>query len=316
MSKELYKRFRPKTLKAVIGQDAAISSLERMMSKGLPHSILLTGPSGCGKTTIGRIIKEQLQCDDADYTEVNSADFKGIDMIRDIRRYANLRPMHGPCRMWLIDEAHKLTSDAQNAFLKLLEDTPAHAYFLLATTDPQKLIPTIHTRCSEIKLKSLALKDLERVLRRVIDKEGMKVPEDVVSEIISVCDGSARKALVILEQVGFLDGEDAQLAAIQTTTFNKDAAIDLARAFFPYKGQTTWPEVAKTLRTLSDQDVEGIRYCVLGYARSVLIGKENKGPNLKFAEQAFKVIDIFSRNMYDSKHAGLAAACWEVLYTK
>ena len=315
MSKELYKRYRPKTLKGVIGQDGAIASLEKLMSKGLPHALLLTGPSGCGKTTLGRIIKASLNCGDGDYVEVNSADFKGIDMIRDIRRHANAAPMHGDTRIWLIDEAHKLTSDAQNAFLKLLEDTPKHVYFLLATTDPQKLIKTIHTRCSEIKLVALKPPALERVLQRVIDKEGLTVASDVITEIVEAADGSARKALVILEQVAGLETEEEQLKAIQTTTFNKDAAIELARALFNYKG-TPWADVAKILRNLSEQDVEGIRYCVLGYARSCLIGKDDKPPNTQFAAKAFKVIDIFSRNFYDSKHAGLAAACWEVVMMK
>jgi DNA polymerase III gamma/tau subunit len=312
---EIYKRYRPKTLKGVLGQDGAVASLEKLMAKGLPHALLLSGPSGCGKTTLGRIIKEHLKCGEGDYIEVNSADFKGIDMVRDIRRHANLRPMHGETRVWLIDEAHKLTGDAQNAFLKLLEDTPKHVYFLLATTDPQKLIKTIHTRCSEVKLAGLSSAALQRVLRRVIDKEGMTVSEEVVTEIIEASDGSARKALVILEQVGSLEGDEEQIKAIQFTTFNKDAAISLARALFSYKG-TTWQEVSKILRVLVDQDVEGIRYCVLGYARSCLVGKDEKPPNMKFAEKAFKVIDIFSKNFYDSKAAGLAAACWEVVMIK
>src|SRR5688572_25883760 len=140
---ELYKKFRPKTLKGVVGQEGAVSSLQSMIDKGrLPHTILFSGPSGCGKTTIARILKGILECSDLDFFEINCADFKGIDMVRDIRRYVGIPPLHGKSRVWLIDEAHQLTKDAQNAFLKLLEDTPKHAYFMLATTDPQKLLPT------------------------------------------------------------------------------------------------------------------------------------------------------------------------------
>lgn len=312
MSQELYKRYRPKSLKTVLGQEAAVASLERLMAKALPHAILLTGPSGCGKTTIGRIIKDHLKCGDGDFIEINSADFKGIEMVRDIRRHANLSPMHGDARVWLIDEAHKLTGDAQNALLKMLEDTPAHAYFLLASTDPQKLIKAIHTRCSEVKLVGLSASSLQRVLQRVIDKEGLKVSEDVITEIIDVCEGSARKALVILEQVGSLEGDAEQIKAIQTTTFDKDAAFKLAQSLMGF-GRPTWGDVAKMLRGLLDQDAEGIRYVVLGYARTCLIGKAEKPPNEKFAGRAFKIIDCFGRNFYDSKHAGLAAACYEVM---
>ena len=315
MSHELYKRYRPKTLKSVLGQDGAVASLEKLMAKGLPHAMLFTGPSGCGKTTLGRILKDHLQCGDGDFIEINSADFKGIEMVRDIRRHANLSPMHGDARVWLIDEAHKLTNDAQNALLKTLEDTPPHAYFFLATTDPQKLIKTIHTRCSEVKLVGLSAPALQRVLQRVIDKESLKVSEDVITEIVQVCEGSARKALVILEQVGLLEGEAEQIRAIQASTFDKDEAFKLAQSLMGF-GNADWSSVAKLLRGLLEQDAEGIRYVVLGYARTCLIGKPDKAPNPKFAARAFKVIDCFGRNFYDSKHAGLAAACFEVMSTE
>jgi DNA polymerase III subunit gamma/tau len=196
MSTELYKRYRPKTLKGVVGQDGPVSSLQRLIDKDrMPHAILFTGPSGSGKTTIGRILKDVLQCGDADFVELNCADFKGIDNVREIRRFSGMAPMDGKCRIWLIDEAHKMTNDAQNAFLKLLEDTPKHVYFMLATTDPQKLIKTIHTRCTEVKLSVLKAPDLERILRRVIDKEDLKVSDEVVDEIVEAADGSARQSL-------------------------------------------------------------------------------------------------------------------------
>jgi DNA polymerase III gamma/tau subunit len=316
MSSEFYKRFRPKSLKTVIGQDGAVASLQKLIDKGtIPHAILLTGPSGCGKTTIGRILKETLNCGDSDYLEINSADFKGIDMVRDVRRSMNLSPISGDTRIWLVDEAHKLTSDAQNAFLKLLEDTPEHVYFLLATTDPQKLIKTIHTRCTEVRLVSLSGAALTKVLQRVIEKESLSVSADVVEEIIEAADGSARKALVILQQVAMVEGDEAQVKAIQSTTFTKDQAIDLARLLITTPNPT-WGDAAKILRALKDEDVEGIRYCVLGYARSCMVGAEGKAPNLKLGERAFKIIDIFGRNFYDSKQAGLAAACWEVICCK
>lgn len=303
-----YKKYRPKTLKSVVGQDGAVASLQKLIDKKtIPQVLLFTGPSGCGKTTIGRILKDVLECGDSDFQEINCADFKGIDMVRDIRRNANLTPIDGECRIWLIDEAHKLTNDAQNAFLKILEDTPSHVYFMLATTDPGKLIKTIHTRCTEIKLSTMGPKDLTRVVQRVVDKEQLKVSEDVIQEIVEAADGSARKALVILEQAGSLETEEEQLKAIQASSIDKDVAIELARALI--NPRADWSSVAKILKTIKD-DPEGLRHLVLGYARTVLLGGGNLAP------RAFKIIDIFSKPFYDSKAAGLAAACYEVVTTK
>lgn len=305
---EYYKKYRPKTLKSVVGQDGVVASLQKLIDKkSIPHSILITGPSGCGKTTIARILKDILQCGDADYQEVNCADFRGIDMIRDIRRNANLSPISGPCRIWFIDEASRLSSDAQNAFLKILEDTPSHVYFMLATTDPGKIIKTIHTRCTEIKLSNLGPKDLTRVVQRVVDKEQLKVSEDVIQEIVEASDGSARKALVILEQAGSLETEEEQLKAVQASSIDKDVAIELARALI--NPRADWSSVAKILKTIKD-DPEGLRHLVLSYARAVLLGGGGQAP------RAFKIIDIFSKPFYDSKSAGLAAACYEVVTTK
>jgi DNA polymerase-3 subunit gamma/tau len=140
-SPELYLKHRPSLFKQVIGQDDAVNVLQQLL-KGdrFPHALLLSGPSGCGKTTLARICRDKLECTGADFQELNGADTRGIDTIREIRSHLNLRPMHGKCRIWYIDEAHKLSNDAQNALLKMLEDTPTTAYFMLATTEPNKLI--------------------------------------------------------------------------------------------------------------------------------------------------------------------------------
>ncbi len=302
----LYKKYRPRTLDKVAGQVRAVATLQKFLDRGdLPHSILFTGPSGCGKTTLARILKKALDCGNADFQEINSSDHRGVEVVRDIRRYMNLSPIAGACRIWILDEAHKLTNDAQNAFLKMLEDTPDHVYFFLLTTDASKLIKAIHTRCSEIRLVPLTEAELEGLLCAVAGLENLKVSDKVIGEIVEVSEGSARKALVILEQVGGFEGDAAQLQAVQASSVNKDQAIALARVLI--NPQAAWAPVATILKDLKDEDPEGIRYLVLAYARSVMLGGGNLAP------RAFMIIDYFSENFYDSKQAGLAAACWAVV---
>lgn len=302
---ELYKKHRPKKLEQVLGQSAATASLQKQIqNQRVPHAILLSGPSGVGKTTIARILRRSLGCGKSDFVEINAADFRGVDTIRDIRRTAGLAPMDGPCRIYLIDECHKMTSEAQDSFLKMLEDNPRYTYFLLATTDPGKLKRTILTRCSEVRLNPLTSASLEEIVKQVAQKESFTLTDTVVEEIVEAADGSARKALVILEQVAELSTEKEQLQAVQASSINKEEAILLARALI--NPQVNWSEVAGILKNLKD-DPEGVRYLILGYFRTVLLGGGRMAP------RAYGIIDIFSRNFYDSKHAGLAAACWEVV---
>jgi len=219
-----------------------------------------------------------------------------------------MAPMSGTTRVFFLEEAQSLSRAgfSQQAMLKMLEDTPSHVYFILATTDEQKLHKAILTRCTEVKLVALTEASLQRVVQRVVDREKFIVSDKVVQEIAEAAEGSARKALVVLEQVARLEGDAAQLEAVQTTSINKELGIALARALI--NPQARWDVVAPILKELKD-DPEGLRYLVLGYSRSVLLGGG------KLAPRAFKIIDIFSRNFYDSKHAGLAAACWEVVNT-
>jgi len=301
---ELYKKYRPKRLKHVEGQERAVAVLQGLLDGNkVPHTILLSGPSGTGKTTIARIIKRELKCSDADWQEKNCADFRGIDMVRQLRSQVGMAPMDGPCRIFYIDECHRLTGEAQDAFLKLLEDTPSHVYFLLATTEPNKLKKTILTRSTKVQLNSLDMEALQSVLRRVIKREKLDVSEEVIERISDVADGSARDALVILNQVSGLS-EDEQLDAVQKASVRQQA-IEIARALINPK--TKWNQMAKILREVDDEP-EGIRYLVLAYATSVLL----KGGG-KMADRAYLIIDAFSDNFFDSKRAGLVAACYEVL---
>ncbi len=304
MTEELYKKHRPVNFKQVLGQDGAIKSLKEMWRRGaFPHTLLLSGPSGCGKTTIARIIRIKLYCSDTDFHELNCADFRGIDMVREIRSRVTLAPIVGKSRVWLIDEAHKLTKDAQTAFLKLLEDTPSHVYFLLATTEPEKLLKTIRTRSTEVKVKLLDRSTMGELLRDVLTKEKASIHKKVGDKIVEVADGSPRMALVLLNQVVGIEDDDDQLAVIEARDANRQA-IEIARALMNPK--THWGEMAKILKGV-DEEPESLRWMVLSYCTTVMISGS------KMTGRPYNIIDAFSGNFYDTKRAGLVAACYEVI---
>ncbi len=301
---ELYKAYRPKTLNEVMGNEATVKSVKQMLGrKAVPHAILFSGDSGCGKTTTARILKTELKCHDMDFREMNSASYRGIDSIREIQHTMNLAPSGGKVRIWLLDEAHKISGDGQAAMLKMLEDTPKHVYFFIATTNPEKLIKPLLDRCTKLVFKSLSESDLEKLLLRVGKAEGLNLSKSLIERLVSNAGGSARTLLVLLDKVGRLEAKDQQ-EAIEAGLREENQAIDLCRALI---SKRPWKEVAAILNNLTD-DAESLRHPILGYARAVLLKSGDY--------QAYNVIRIFENNFFDGKNASLAAACWEAVSTK
>lgn len=299
MTDELYKRYRPQNFQDVVGQKDAVRMLVEMGKKGsIPHTLLFTGESGCGKTTLARILRDKLKCGDKDFQELNAADDRGIDMVREIRQRSGLAPIQGPCRIWLIDEAHQMTPQAQESFLKLLEDTPKHVYFFLATTDPGKLKKTIITRCTEIKVRPLKPAECMALLKKISDAEQKQIEQDVAEKIVEMAEGSARKALVLLHQVIDLATEDDKLEALQKADA-KRAGIDLARLLM--NPRSTWKEVATVLKGL-DEEPETIRRIILGYFQAVSLNKPNP-------VQEIEMMGNFLEPYFNTGKSGLVHDC-------
>jgi DNA polymerase III gamma/tau subunit len=299
-------KYRPQTFEEVIGNKNIIEILKNQLSKDSPQplsrAILLHGPTGCGKTTLGRIIARELGAEGGDLREIDSADFRGIDTIREIRKQSAYKPLGSPCRVWILDEVHRATGDAQSALLKALEDTPKHVYYILCTTDPQKLLPTIRGRCSQFQVQTLTDKEMRQLLHRVVKTEGESLGKEVYLQIIQDSMGHPRNALQILSQVLAVP-EEKRLAVAQKTAETQSKTIELCRALL---GLSPWKKIANILKGLKGEEPEQIRRAVLGYCQNVLLNEEN--------QQAAKVMEEFISPFYDSGFPGVTFACFSVLF--
>lgn len=198
----LYRKYRPKTFKHVVGQDHIVTLLENAIrDKKVSHAYLFCGGRGTGKTTVARIVAREVGCNDEDIIEIDAASNRGIDEIRELREAVRTAPFSSPYKVYIIDEAHMLTKEAANALLKTLEEPPSHVIFILATTDPDKLPQTIVSRCQKVIFKQPDSKTLKEHLAKVAKEEGYTIPDEGLVLIGIHGKNSYRDALGILEQI-------------------------------------------------------------------------------------------------------------------
>lgn len=302
----LVSTYRPKEFEEVVGNREIIDSIKTIINRGIadiPSSWLLTGPSGCGKTTIARIIASELGCKSDDLYELDTADFRGIDYIRDIRNQMQYAPTKGISRIWILDECHQLTRDAQEALLKALEDPPAHVCLILCTTEPNKLKTTLKSRCIHFEVEPVSDRDMTKFLREVVVSEDKNhVSEDVFIKIANNSLGSCRAALQILETVIDLPlGKMRQ--RVKEISEKESAVIDLCRALF--KGES-WKTISKILKNMDGERPESIRLAVMGYCSSVLLNGTDSAP-------AYIVMDSFKTPLFNNEKSGLVFMAYEAM---
>lgn len=298
----LYRKYRPESLDQVIGNEEIVQFLMGKMEEAeIPQVYLFHGPTGCGKTTLGRIVAKAVGCESVDIREVDAADFRGIDTVREIIKTSKYHSIGGGARAWIIDEAHKMTNDAQNALLKLLEDTPDKAYFIICTTDPDKLIPTVKGRCINLPVKVLNDVQMQKLLKRIVRAEGKRLDPIIYEQIISDSFGHPRNAIQILEKVLGVP-EEQQLEIAKSSALVASESIQLCRVLLE---KSAWKKVSLILQGLKDQDIESIRRQVLGYCQSILLKQQN--------DKAAFIMEEFREPFYNTGFPGLVLACYTVV---
>lgn len=198
----LYRKYRPAAFKDVRGQEPIVKALEGAILTGrIPHALLFAGARGTGKTSMARIFASAVGAAPIDIYEIDAASNRGIDDIRGLREAVHTLPYESPRKVYIIDEVHMLTKDAFNAFLKTLEEPPPHVIFILATTEPEKLLDTVISRCQVFNFKAPTREMLRDTVLDVAAKENFSLEADAADLIALAADGSFRDALGITQKV-------------------------------------------------------------------------------------------------------------------
>ena len=202
MSVSLYRKYRPDSFSAVKDQDHIVHVLQGAINKNeLPHALLFSGGRGTGKTTLARIVAKEIGTSHVDVYEIDAASNRGIDDIRELREAVQTVPYESKYKVYIIDEVHMLTKEAFNALLKTLEEPPAHVLFILATTEEDKLLDTILSRCQVFRFRSPSRAVLVDLVIDVASKEGYSLQKSSADMIAIAADGSFRDALGITQKV-------------------------------------------------------------------------------------------------------------------
>jgi DNA polymerase III gamma/tau subunit len=284
----LHTKYRPKTLDDIIGQDAVVKGLRRVIKEGRSHAFLFTSPGpGVGKTSLARILANVFAGDEAtaaNVREVAAADSTGVDAMREIIRYTMTGAI-GTSRVKsvILDEVHRLSGSAWDILLKPIEEPPAHVYWMLCSTNPGKIPKTIISRCLRYDLKPVGEDDLGGLLLKVIEAEKMDVNDDVLETIVEEAQGSPRQALVALELCAYCETAAEARAAMRSAAQSREA-IDLCK-FLVNGGRGGWAEATKLLKAMGDVEAEGIRITIVNYLSAVAM-------STKTADKAAQVLDL------------------------
>lgn len=350
--KALYRTYRPTTFEEVVGQEHIVSTLKNAVKQNkIAHAYLFCGPRGTGKTTVAKLLAKAVNCTNTenapceqcenclaiqkgnhpDIVEIDAASNNGVDEVRDLIEKVKYAPIQGRYKVYIIDEVHMMSSGAFNALLKTLEEPPAHIIFILATTEPHKVLPTIISRCQRYDFTKVSETEITKRLEIVLDVEKITCEKEVLELISQLADGGVRDALSILDQCIAYAQDNIQVSHVHdiygiTTVSEK---VEILNNVFSADAKKLLSQVKQLsekgidIKRLTVDLIDCLKECIIfAYTNDeTLINKLSRSDvdsilGLRTARQLIEMIDVLMETSEKYRNASSVISYFEVCLLK
>ena len=350
--KALYRTYRPSSFEEVVGQQHIVTTLKNAVKQNkIAHAYLFCGPRGTGKTTIAKLLAKAVNCEDQqnapcnqcrsclaiqqgnhpDIVEIDAASNNGVDEVRELIEKVKYAPLEGRYKVYIIDEVHMMSSGAFNALLKTLEEPPSHVIFILATTEPQKVLPTIISRCQRYDFSKVGQNEIITRVRCVLEQEHIECEDEALRLVAQLADGGMRDALSIMDQCIAYAQNHITAAHVNeiygiTTVSEK---IEMLQWIFQHQAQSLLEKIrvlnekGVDIKRLTSDLIEILKECVIFiYTQDVtLLNKINETEanaiiSGKSSRDLLALIDILMETLEKYRTASSAASYFEVAVLK